>query len=422
MAATTSRGIQYPTSGDNITPLETHFANLAESTDTAITDGLNAQSIPAGGLTGQILAKDTDTDFDTTWIDNYTSQIKHTVKAGEALTKGMPVYVSSANGTNMIVSISSNATEARSSKTMGLIAQDLLLNGQGFVIGEGLLAGLNTDAASAAGAPVWLGVDGALIYGTPPTAPAHMVYLGVVTRKHATQGEIFVKVQNGYELGELHNVSIPTPADNNLLTYDNATSLWTNQTADQANVVDKTTAQTIAGNKTFTGVTDVAGGLSQDGNQILNGSDTWLRTTGQTGWYSTTYGGGWYMTDGTWIRAYNGKNVYSPGTIQAGTIYSEGRNYSPHTPYAVATGSSVINFSASTTSATLTVTFPVGRFTVAPIIVVSSAGSPRFVGAAASSSTTGFQLTGYRASDEAITGATTMHWHAIQMTSSTAAG
>ena len=52
------------------------------------------------------------------------------------------------------------------------------------------------------------------------------------------------------------------------------------------------------------------GGISQDGNVILNGSDTWLRTYGNTGWFNGTYGGGWHMTDSTWIRSYNSKNVY----------------------------------------------------------------------------------------------------------------
>lgn len=46
----------------------------------------------------------------------------------------------------------------------------------------------------------------------------------------------------------------------------------------------------------------------------------WFRSEGATGWYSQTYGGGWYMTDTTWIRAYNGKSVYTPGTMQAGVI------------------------------------------------------------------------------------------------------
>jgi hypothetical protein len=36
--ASTTRGIVYPTSGDNIAPLETHFASLAQTADDAISD------------------------------------------------------------------------------------------------------------------------------------------------------------------------------------------------------------------------------------------------------------------------------------------------------------------------------------------------------------------------------------------------
>lgn len=43
----------------------------------------------------------------------------------------------------------------------------------------------------------------------------------------------------------------------------------------------------------------------------------WFRTRGDTGWYSEKWGGGWNMTDGTWIRAYGGKNVWTPGVVQA---------------------------------------------------------------------------------------------------------
>ena len=44
----------------------------------------------------------------------------------------------------------------------------------------------------------------------------------------------------------------------------------------------------------------------------------WYRSHGNRGWYSQTYGGGIYMVDTTWVRTYNNKSFYSPGTIQAG--------------------------------------------------------------------------------------------------------
>lgn len=164
-------------------------------------------------------------------VSTVTELIQQTVKAGVALTKGTAVYVSDADGTNVIVAKASNATEALSSKTLGLIAQDLALNGIGTVITEGRLAGLNTSAAQVKD-PVWLGVNGQLIFGltNKPVAPAHLVYLGVVTRVNANNGEIFVKVQNGYELDELHDVLIINPQDGDIIMRDN-TGLWKNITA-----------------------------------------------------------------------------------------------------------------------------------------------------------------------------------------------
>jgi hypothetical protein len=160
---------------------------------------------------------------------NYTSVVKHTVRAGEGLIAGTPVYVSSANGTNIIVSKASNAGEATSSKTLGLLAQNLNVNTNGFVVSEGLLEGLNTSGA-AAGDPVWLGPTGTLIYGltNKPKAPAHLVFIGIVTRVNANNGEIFVRIQNGFELEELHNVNITAPATGEVLIYNATTGLWTN--------------------------------------------------------------------------------------------------------------------------------------------------------------------------------------------------
>ena len=189
-------------------------------------------NLPAGGATGDILAKASGTDYDVEWISNYTSTVQHEVKAGVALTKGQAVYVSSANGTNMIVSKASNASESTSSKTMGLVASSAALNDIIFVITEGLLTGtggapLDTSTATA-GDPVWLGTNGNLIFGlaNKPVAPAHLVFIGIVTRSSATVGEIFVKVQNGFELGELHDVDALNASNNDGLFYNTTTSLW----------------------------------------------------------------------------------------------------------------------------------------------------------------------------------------------------
>jgi hypothetical protein len=231
------------------------YANGAWANISAIA----SNGLPVGGTTGQILAKIDATDYNTEWIENYTETTKTYVKAAEGITKGQAVYISGANGTNVLVSKASNATEATSSKTLGLIASTVSTNGFAFVITAGLLAGLDTSTATA-GDPVWLGTSGNLIYGlaNKPVAPAHLVYIGVVARSNNSNGEILVRPQNGYELEELHNVLISGLADNEVLAYDSASSLWTNQTAAEAGLISgvgttKVSYQTTAPSSPVTG-------------------------------------------------------------------------------------------------------------------------------------------------------------------------
>jgi hypothetical protein len=79
---------------------------------------------------------------------------------------------------------------------------------------------------------VWLGTSGNLIYGlaNKPYAPQHLVFIGVVTRVNANNGEIFVKVQNGFELNETHDVDLKTvvPVNGDVLGYNG--TLWVNKT------------------------------------------------------------------------------------------------------------------------------------------------------------------------------------------------
>lgn len=206
---------------------------------------LNAAVQPAGGTAGQVLSKVDGTDYNSTWIDNYSTAIQVTAKAGVALTKGQAVYITGASGANIIVGLAQANTEATSSKTFGLINNTLALNGFGNVVCEGPISGIDTSSATE-GDAVWLSptTPGGLVFGlaNKPSAPNHMVYLGVVSRAHATQGQIQVKVQNGFELEELHNVQIvsPTGSYTQELAYDSASGLWKNYTKSTSTVAEGT--------------------------------------------------------------------------------------------------------------------------------------------------------------------------------------
>lgn len=150
------------------------------------------------------------------------------------INKGQAVYVNGASGTNILVGKADYSIEATSSKTLGLIITSGANNVFTQVVAEGILKGTGSEpldtSAAVAGDPVWLGDDGNLIYGltNKPYAPNHLVFIGIVVEANPTVGEIFVKVQNGFELDEIHDVDlISAPAqDGDVLTYNAVTDLW----------------------------------------------------------------------------------------------------------------------------------------------------------------------------------------------------
>lgn len=149
---------------------------------------------------------------------------------GATIPKKSAVYINGASGNRPTINYSQANAESTSSKTFGLTESDILHNGVGYVVVEGQLNNVNTSMFTE-GQLLWLSptVAGGLTT-TKPSAPNHMVFIGYVVRAHPTEGTIEVKIQNGFELQELHNVAINGVADGQALVYDGATQLWKNQT------------------------------------------------------------------------------------------------------------------------------------------------------------------------------------------------
>jgi hypothetical protein len=146
------------------------------------------------------------------------------------ITKGQPVYAFSGTGDRMTVKLAYNTIDATSAQTVGLVLSTSIAAGQkGFIITQGLLDGLSTLPTSTFtdGDPIYLGSTAGTITNIKPYAPNHLVYLGVVTTASAgSAGRMYVKVQNGYELDELHNVQAQSPTNKDTLYYDSADSQW----------------------------------------------------------------------------------------------------------------------------------------------------------------------------------------------------
>jgi hypothetical protein len=145
---------------------------------------------------------------------------------GATLTKGTAVYISGATGQRSTVSKALATGDATSAQTLGLITTDLANNSNGYVTVIGLVTNMNTSAYTD-GAQLYLSPTTAgTLTATKPYAPQHMVYAAIVEYAHPTQGKLFVKVQNGYELDELHNVSAQSPSNGQTLVYNSSNSLW----------------------------------------------------------------------------------------------------------------------------------------------------------------------------------------------------
>lgn len=165
--------------------------------------------------------------------------IKYVRAAQASLTKGMVVYVSGSNGNNLNVSKAQANAESTSSKTIGLLLQNLSAVGDlGYVITEGLIEGLDTNGLTP-GTAVWLSPTTAGGWTTTkPSSPNHLVFLGWVVKDNASTGSIYIKVNNGQELDELHDVAITSATNNDVLQWDTSTTppTWKNKTLANAGI------------------------------------------------------------------------------------------------------------------------------------------------------------------------------------------
>ncbi len=155
------------------------------------------------------------------------------------ITRGQAVYVSGGVGDRVKVKLAYNTADLTSAQTIGIVSTaSIAANQKGIIIVQGQLDNLSLFPTStwADGDYIYLGATPGTITNVKPVAPNHLVYLGyVTTASNGNAGRMYVKVQNGYELQELHNVYInpATLANYDGIFYNSATSLWENKNVSQ---------------------------------------------------------------------------------------------------------------------------------------------------------------------------------------------
>jgi len=201
---------------------------------------------------------------------------------GATLTKGTAVYINGAIGQNPTVTKAIATSDATSAQTLGVMTANLANNANGYVTIIGLVTDLDTSAFTDGQQLYLSSTTAGTLTSTKQYAPNHLVYVAVVEHAHPTQGKLFVKVQNGYEMDELHNVSAQNPTNGQTLVYNTTTSLW------EATTVESLPSQTSQSGKYLTTNGTVASWATVDAlpSQATH-SGQYLTTDGTTASWST---------------------------------------------------------------------------------------------------------------------------------------
>jgi hypothetical protein len=200
---------------------QSYFSGDSASFDSRL-DGLEAYS-------SSLLVPTASLSLRTLQTDVYA---KNTT--GAQINKGTVVRISGNTGDNALITTASYDSEGLSANTLGVTTADIPNDSFGYVISEGILIGVNTDGMTA-GDLLYLGANGSFTT-TAPNAPLHGVRLGQVLRPHATVGSIYVRIDNGIELGEAHNVidNSTTASYGDILMKSG--SVWVNNSTFSASV------------------------------------------------------------------------------------------------------------------------------------------------------------------------------------------
>jgi hypothetical protein len=244
---------------------------------TALATGPQGPGVPFGGATDDLLVKQSATSFDTAWQDEITVDalqfdltadegepatgqlvwnaeegtldmglngeggllhvgqellFRVTNNTGATLQKGRVIgFAGTIGNSGKLLGRLFNASVHPAKTIMGVAAQDILNDDDGYVVAFGKVRRVNTAVTG------W--VEGDILFADPavpggltrvrPVSPNAIVTVAALVTRSATVGELFVRPTFSPLLAETQDVRITAPADGQVLTYDSALSLWVNE-------------------------------------------------------------------------------------------------------------------------------------------------------------------------------------------------
>ena len=207
-------------------------------------------------------------------------------QTGSTITKNSIVYANGTVGASGRITVSKFIANGsiESKYVLGITAHDLTDGEDGYVISYGKIRQVTTDTFAAGSilypspttAGVWTDVE--------PVAPNIDMPIGFCINSSVNNGTIAIKVESGFQLHELHDVSISSPVDKASLYYTGG--LWRDTTpallAGDLKTVNSNslvgsgnisvgTVTSVGGTGTVNGIT-LTGTVTSSGNLTLGGT------------------------------------------------------------------------------------------------------------------------------------------------------
>lgn len=221
-------------------------------------------------------------------------------QSGVTLVDGDVVYITGAQGTRPTIA-KTQANLVSADSTIGVVTQTIANNTEGFVTLSGLVRNLNTSTFTE-GDTLWLSASvlGG-VTNVKPSAPDNAVRVGFVVRQHASAGIIFAGILKEEQLAELHDVSITSLTDGDIISYDSGAQAWVNGNPQSIGII------TTDGGQTITGAVFGLNGVSY----------TWPVADGSNGQALTTNGAGNLTWEFRVSTVSGGDNVTITGGVQS---------------------------------------------------------------------------------------------------------
>jgi hypothetical protein len=273
-----------------MTPVEAQTFDVTVSAPNPLvqvfSEGPQGPGVPRGGVSNDLLVKQSSDDFDTDWQDEITvdaltfdvaageptvapgrmgwnaeegtvdlglngnegaflhvgqeTLFRVSNKTGQTILKGAVCrFAGTVGASGRILTALYDAAVHPAKTLMGLAVEDIPDDEDGYVVHFGKVRGVNTAQTG------W--VEGDILFAAPgvpggltrvvPAAPNAIVTVAALITRSATVGEVFVRPTFAPSLSETQDVRLTGPADGEALLYDGALDLWVNEALPAAPVL-----------------------------------------------------------------------------------------------------------------------------------------------------------------------------------------